>query len=184
MLRQGKVGVIPTDTIYGIVGGAFSQKAVGRIYRLKKRNRKKALIILIGGYEDLPRFGVRLTPAQKDFLKKVWSRKKAALSRNAARPVSVILPAPSQRFFYLHRGAGSLAFRMPKPPALRSFLKKTGPLVAPSANIEGLPPAVTILEAQKYFGARIDFYVDGGAQRGKASRLIDMTSGRSEILRK
>jgi L-threonylcarbamoyladenylate synthase len=59
----------------------------------------------------------------------------------------------------------------------------TGPLVAPSANFEGAAPAVNIKEAQKYFGDRVDFYVDRGRLQGRASTLINFSSKRMEILR-
>ncbi|MEK7089665.1 MAG: Sua5/YciO/YrdC/YwlC family protein [Patescibacteria group bacterium] len=63
---------------------------------------------------------------------------------------------------------------MPKGVALRSLLKQTGPLVAPSANPEGEMPARTIREAKKYFGNRVDFYVDSGMQKGAASTIIQI----------
>ena len=47
-LRNGGVGVVPTDTIYGIVGSALNPKTVARIYKLRRRNPKKPMIILIG----------------------------------------------------------------------------------------------------------------------------------------
>ena len=58
MLCAGGVGVMPTDTIYGIVGSALDKKAVERIYRLRKRNVRKPMIILIGDAGDLKLFGV------------------------------------------------------------------------------------------------------------------------------
>ena len=47
ILKQGGIGVLPTDTIYGLVGSALSQRAVKRIYKVRKRNPKKPFIILI-----------------------------------------------------------------------------------------------------------------------------------------
>jgi L-threonylcarbamoyladenylate synthase len=63
-------------------------------------------------------------------------------------------------------------------------LKKTGPLAAPSANPQGLPPAKTIEEAKNYFGERIDFYLDAGRMPGKSSKLIEISNGKINILRK
>ncbi len=47
VLRRGGVGVMPTDTIYGIVGSALRPSTVRRIYRLRRRNLRKPMIILI-----------------------------------------------------------------------------------------------------------------------------------------
>jgi len=60
---------------------------------------------------------------------------------------------------------------------LRTLLKKTGPLVAPSANREGMLPAQTIGDALRYFGEHVDFYSDGGKRGGKPSTLIAFENG-------
>src|SRR5204863_149383 len=67
-----------------------------------------------------------------------------------------------EKFEYLHRGTNTLALRLPKDESLQNLLKKTGPLIAPSANVEGLPPAKNITDAKKYFGDGVDLYIDGG----------------------
>lgn len=173
ILRRGGVGVLPTDTIYGIVGSALKIKIVERIYRLRKRNPRKPMIILIGSITDLRRFGVNVDSKTNKILKRFWPGK-----------VSIILPCPSKKFAYLHRGAKTLAFRLPAKKSLRALLRKTGPLVAPSANPEGKPPAKTIREARRYFGDKVDFYIEGGRLTRKSSKLIKMVDGKSIILRR
>lgn len=165
--------IYPTDTIYGILGSALSKKVVARIYDIKGRDENKPFIILISEIADLKKFGVKLTQHQKEFLESVWPGK-----------VSVILPCPSKKFSYLHRETNSLAFRLPKKKALRELLQKTGPLVAPSANPQALPPAKTIREAKNYFGDTIDIYVPGGKLEGKSSTLISLLENEPKILRK
>lgn len=41
LLKSGAVGIIPTDTVYGIVGSLFNQATVERIYDIKGRDPKK-----------------------------------------------------------------------------------------------------------------------------------------------
>lgn len=159
LLKNGGIGVIPTDTIYGIVGSALNPKTVERIYTLRKRRKDKPFIILISSLDDLKKFDVKLTKKQEDFLKKIWPN-----------PVSVVLH--------------NLAFRMPKNKKLLELLREAGPLVAPSANLAGAKPAVSIDEAKKYFGERIDFYLDGGRIASMPSTLIELHSdGSCNILR-
>ena len=172
-LKNGKVSVLPTDTIYGLVGSALSKKVVERIYRLKKRDPKKPMIILISSIDDLDLFEIEVTPQIKRILKKLWPGK-----------VSIILPSLLKKFSYLHRGAKTLAFRLPQLKWLRNLLKETGPLVAPSANPEGLPPAVTVSQAREYFGENVDFYLDGGELSGSPSTLIQIKKGKIIIKRK
>lgn len=172
ILKKGGVGVIPTDTVYGVVGAARKRRAVERIYRLRKRSPRKPMIILIGSLKDLEIFNVKIGGKTRNFLKKAWPGK-----------ISVILPCPSKNFFYLHRGKRTLAFRLPAKKELRKFLEITGPLVAPSANLDGRPPAKTIEEAKKYFGGKADFYIDGGRLTSKPSTLIAVINGKISILR-
>lgn len=168
----GGIGVMPTDTIYGLVGSARSRRAVLRIYRVRKRNRKKPMIILISSRRELRRFGVRLTRREEMFLRRVWPGK-----------VSVILWCRSKTFSYLHRGTHTLAFRLPKLLWLTRFLRRTGPLVAPSANPEGAPPARTAQEAYDYFRKNVDFYVDGGVRRSAPSAIVRLSKKGAVVTR-
>jgi len=172
ILKNGGVGVVPTDTLYGLCASVFSRAAVERIYDLKSRTETKPFIILIASSHDLAAFGITLSTDECTFLDTVWPG-----------PVSVILPCKLEKFEYVHRGTQSLAFRMPKSPKLHEFLSKTGPLVAPSANPQGLAPAHTIAEAKKYFGDAVDFYIPGGRKEGKPSKIVSLVSGTPVVVR-
>jgi len=172
ILKHGGIGVMPTDTIYGLVGSALKKKTVERIYHVRKRNKEKPMIILISSLRNLAHLGVRIDARTKKILLRLWPGK-----------VSVILPCTSKKFAYLHRDARSLAFRFPKKKSLRNLLAQTGPLVAPSANREGKLPATTIREAKLYFDKKIDFYLDGGKIDGKPSRLIRIVDHGVERIR-
>ena len=147
LLRGGSIVVIRTDTLYGLVARADSQAAVERVYAVKKRTPSKSPIVLIDSFEQL--FD-SYDQATTDRLGELWPGKN-----------SVILPSRNAPA-WLSRGNASVAYRMPDNSALRSLIAQTGPLIAPSANPEGLPPAMTIKEAKAYFGDSVDFYVDSG----------------------
>jgi len=171
LLKKGKIGVIPTDTVYGIVGLALNPKTIEEIYRIRKRDITKPLIILISSLDDLKKFDIKLTKEQKSYLQKIWPN-----------PVSVILPCPQEKFIYLHRGKKSLAFRLPDNKNLLEILKETGPLVAPSANIEKEKPAETIEQAKKYFGDKISFYIDIGKLKSKPSTIVRLYEDGTRII--
>lgn len=173
LLKTGKIGVIPTDTIYGIVGFALSPATVESIYKLRRRSTDKPLIILISNLNDLNHFNIVLTEKQRSFLRKNWPN-----------PLSVVLTCLDEKFFYLHRGQKSLAFRIPKDKKLLKILTMVRPLVAPSANFEGEKPSETINEAKKYFGDRLSFYVDGGKLESTPSTIITLSKdGLTEVVR-
>jgi len=177
ILKNDGVGVLATDTLYGLVGSALSKRAVKRIYKLRQRNPKKPTIILISSLADLKLFDIKIDNKIKKYLLKLWPGK-----------VSVILPISNKRsarrFFYLHRGTNTLAFRLPAKKSLVNLIKKVGPLVAPSANLEGKPPAKTIKEAQKYFGDKADFYVNAGKISSPPSTLIQIKNNKILIKRR
>lgn len=172
ILSGGGVGVLPTDTLYGLVASALDEKAVERVYELRKRTPSKPMIILIYSPGDLKKFGINVDFKKAGILEKVWPGK-----------VSVVFDCELQKFVYLHRGKNTLAFRMPKPRWLRELLSQTGPLVAPSANFEGEKPARTIDEAKKYFSDSVDFYVDFGPLDSKPSTIIKFEGGGPRVLR-
>ncbi len=171
-LKSGKIGVLPTDTIYGLHSSIYSPAAIERLYRLRKRSPKKPMIILISSLKDLEIFNIKLTNKEFNFLKKVWPNK-----------VSVILPFSGKGFEYLHRGTKTLAFRLPDHKLLLRILKKTGPLVSTSVNLEGKPSAENIAQAKKYFGSKIDFYVDAGKIKSLPSTVIKFNDNKTTTLR-
>lgn len=171
LIKNHEIGVLPTDTLFGLVGSAFSKKAVEKIYQLKERNPKSPCIILISSIKDLEKFNIKLDKNSKIFLRKNWPGK-----------ISVALSCPDKKLQYLHRGTKFLAFRFPNKKELINLIKKTGPLVAPSANPENKKPASSITEAKKYFGDEADFYVPGKAN-AIHSTLVKIEKGEIIILR-
>ncbi len=166
------IGIIPTDTLYGLVASVYSEDAIKRIYDLKGRDADKGLIVLISSMKDLEIFGIKLTSKMKVFIKKHWPGK-----------LSIILPFNKDLFPYLDKTNGTLAVRFPDKKDLIKFIKETGPLVAPSANPQGMPPAKNIVEAQNYFGNNIDFYLDGGEIDSLPSTLIKIDGEKISVLR-
>jgi L-threonylcarbamoyladenylate synthase len=158
ILKNDGVVVLPTDTLYGLVGSAFSKKAINRIYKIKNRDKNKKLITLISSVKDLEKFKIKINKEEVKILEKFWPGK-----------VSIILK--------------NKAFRYPKNKKLIELLKKTGPLVAPSANKESEKPAENIKQAKEYFGDSVDFYVKGGRNVDEPSTLIKIKNNNIEILR-
>lgn len=170
-LRNGGVGIIATDTTYGLVGRALNKSAVNKIYQLKKRTPDKPFIILISDLNDLKLFRANITSNIRKHLDEYWPG-----------PVSIIFECTDKGLEYLHRGTNTLAFRLPAKQDLLNVIKAAGPLVAPSANPESLPPANNIDEAKAYFGNQVDFYVEGQVN-DKPSKIIRLTGDNEEVIR-
>lgn len=170
LLRQGTVGVLPADTIYGLAAAATDEHAVTRLYALKSRERKPGTIIA-AHISQLSELGIDALLLQR--VAHVWPN-----------PLSIVVPcAPT--LSYLDQGVGSLAVRIPDDAPLRSLLEQTGPLVTSSANRPGEPPANTYAECRAVFGEQVDFYVDGGDRSGRPASTVARlhSDGRLEVLR-
>jgi len=147
LLNAGSIGVLRTDTLYGVVARADSEQAVRRVYELKDRSEHKSPIVLVSSRTQL----FDQTDSQVNaLLDKVWPG-----------PVSVIVPSALAPL-WIRRDNDSVAYRLPGNQSLQRLIEQTGPLIAPSANPEGKQPAMTIKEVYEYFGDEVDFYVDGG----------------------
>lgn len=169
LLQSGGVGVLPTDTVYGLVARAADPAAVARLYDLKHRERKPGTVIA-ASVEQLVELGV-----PKRYL--------TAVEHLWPNPLSIIVPVKDD-LAYLHQGLRSVPFRIPADEKLRKFLESTGPLVSSSANDPGKAPANTVAEAEAYFGDKVDFYVDGGDLSGReASTIIRVVDDAIEVLR-
>jgi L-threonylcarbamoyladenylate synthase len=168
-LQQGAVGVLPSDTIYGLMCQAANKEAVARLYKLKSRERKPGTVIA-ASIEQIVALGIPkryLTP-----LESYWPN-----------PLTIIV-ASAPELAYLDQGKMSLAVRIPSDPTIHKLLEKTGPLLTSSANLPSEPPANTITEAAEYFGEEVDFYVDGGDLSGRPpSTIIRVIDDAVEVLR-
>lgn len=168
LLLQGCVGVLPTDTVYGLVCRAADEDAVKRLYQIKSRENKPGTIIA-ANIDQLAELGIKMR-----YLK--------AIEQFWPNAISIEIP---NSVTYLNQTTGRQAFRIVKgPQELLNMLSKVGPLLTSSANQPAEPPANNLTEAQAYFGDTIDFYVDGGdLSSQKPSTLIRIVDDAVEILR-
>jgi len=167
-LLSGAVGVIPTDTVYGLVCLATNEASVARLYELKHREHKPGTLIA-ASTQQLVELGIK-----KRYL--------TAVDRFWPGSVSIVVPTPE--LDYLRQGVHGLAVRVPTPGRVSELLEKTGPLITTSANQPGEPVSSTIAEAQACFGDGVDFYVDGGNLAGlPPSTVIRIVDDAIEILR-
>lgn len=168
LMQPGSIGVMPTDTIYGLVARASDQEAVSRLYALKNREQKPGTVIA-ASIEQLIHLGIP-------------RRYLLPVSAYWPNPISVVVPtAPGLQ--YLDLGKFSVAVRIPADTKIQELLQQTGPLITSSANHPGEEPAATMAEAQAYFHSQVDFYVDGGQVNGQNSTVIRIVDDAVEVLR-
>ena len=173
-LENNNVIGIPTETVYGLAGNAYSNKSVKKIFKLKKRPAFNPLIIHFKNLEDLKNDVILNT----DF-KKLYSA-------FCPGPITFILKKKKKSKISKIATAGqeTVAVRIPKHKVARNLLSILKfPLAAPSANISSKLSPTSAKDVFEEFGNKIKFILDGGQCKiGLESTIIDLT-GIPSILR-
>ena len=127
-LREHKIILYPTDTIWGIGCDATNATAVDRIYALKKRPDAKSMIILVADERDILQYVAAPDPAVFDFIEET------------TKPTTIIFDGAIGLPENLVSQDGSVAIRITKDPFCRHVIRRLRrPLVSTSANISGQP---------------------------------------------
>lgn len=170
LLQTGAVGVLPTDTVYGLVCIAKNEQSAKRLYTLKSRELKPGTLIA-ASISQIVDLGI-----PKRYLK--------AVEHFWPGSISVIVPC-DEMLSHLHLGKMSLAVRIPADEFILSLLEKVGPLLTTSANHPGELTARNIEEARGFFGESVDFYVDNGeVSERPPSTIIRVIDDEIEVVRK
>jgi L-threonylcarbamoyladenylate synthase len=170
LLRSGAVGVLPSDTVYGLMAVAANEQAVQRVYRLKQRKDRPGTVVAAANVAQLADLGLK-----ERYLKAVQNYWPGA--------ISVLIPH-SEPSYLTDPDSKAVAVRIPDYPEFKKLLEQTGALQTSSANLTGQPVANTVAEAQAVFGDQVDFYVDGGDLSGKPpSTVIRIVDDAIEVLR-
>lgn len=170
LFREGKVILLPTDTIYGLHALATDAAAVDRITEMKGREETKAFIVLAASIDQLVELGVEAPIDLLRRLNEVWPA-----------PLTAILPL--RQPIPASRGASTLAVRIPALDWLRGLVARTGPLVSTSANRSGEPPVESPLNLAQHLHDSLDAIVDGGPRTGEPSAILDLTGNEPRFIR-
>ena len=159
---------IPTETVYGLAGNAYSDKAVKKIFKLKHRPSFNPLIVHYSKIKDLKND----CEIDKTFLK--------LYNRFCPGPLTFVLKLKknSKISKFVTNNKKSLAVRFPKHSLTSSLLRKLKyPLAAPSANISTKVSAVKPSDIRDDFGKKLKFILEGKSSKiGIESTIIDLTS--------
>ena len=165
---------IPTETVYGLAGNAYSDIAVKKIFKLKKRPMNNPLIV---HYYDIGKLKEDCY-INDDFIK--------LYNQFSPGPITFVLKLKKKSRIskYVTNCNKSLAIRFPKHRMLRQLLKNLDfPLAAPSANISTKLSSVQVSDVREEFGSKIKYILNGGKCKiGVESTIVNLTS-KPSILR-
>tara|TARA_B100001093_G_scaffold221962_1_gene212849 strand:+ start:2289 stop:3221 length:933 start_codon:yes stop_codon:yes gene_type:complete len=174
LLNKSECVAIPTETVYGLAGNAYSDKACKRIYKIKKRPKNNPLIV--------------------HYLNNQILKKDCSFNKDFLKLYKVFCPGPITFILDLKKNSkiskiatnkkNTLAVRFPKHPITRNLLKMLNfPLAAPSANPSSKVSAVSSSDVRDDFGKRVKYVLEGGKSSiGLESTIIDIRN-KPKILR-
>ena len=172
-VSQGKLIVLPTDTVYGIGADAFNPAAVSNLLVAKGRGRQMPPPVLVGNRETASALAAELGTEAQALIDAFWPG-----------ALTLIVRAQPALAWDLGETHGTVALRMPDDEIALQLLQRTGPLAVSSANTTGNPAATTVGEAQEMLGESVSLYLDGGLARGgTASTIVDVTAHPARIVR-
>ena len=134
VLKADGLILYPTDTVWGIGCDATNEKAVEKIYALKKRSDEKAMIVLVADERDIMQHVAAPDLSLFDYLDK------------ATKPTTVVYDGALGFADNLVAKDGSIAIRICKDEFCRQLIKRfRKPIVSTSANISGMPPTLAAI---------------------------------------
>ena len=172
ILNNGGALVLPTETVYGIFAKALDETAVNHVYQLKKRPRDKAMNLNVADYQTILEF----SKEQPSYLKDLFE---AFLPG----PLTIILKANNKVPVWINSGKSTVGFRLPNHSLTADLIKKTGPLIGPSANISGNESGKEFASILAAFDHEVAGYEDDQAITGQDSTIVDLSGEKAKILR-
>jgi L-threonylcarbamoyladenylate synthase len=160
-LREGRVALIPTETVVGLVA---AKSGLPRIREIKGRDAGKPVALLCSSPEVAFGLAASVPPLARKLASMYWPG-----------PLTLVLDRP---------GGGTVGLRVPANSAVREVLEAYGgPLYATSANPSGQPAPKGIEEVDPNVSEAVDLVVEGGPGTGEASAVVDLSGGQVRLLR-
>lgn len=161
LLREGWVGLVPTETVVGLVAG---EAGLSRLFEIKGRDPGKPIALLCGAAEEALDLGRNVPPLARSLADRFWPG-----------PLTLVFEA---------EGGGTVGVRVPAHPVTQAVLASHGgPLYATSANLSGGSAPRTLEEVDPAVSAAVDFVVRGEPGSGEASAVVDLSESESRLLR-
>ena len=173
VVREGKVVVLPTDTVYGVGADAFDVVAVAMVLAAKHRGREMPPPVLVPNPRTVDGLATDVPMYARILMRQFWPG-----------PLTLVVRAQPSLQWDLGETNGTVALRMPDDELALELLGEVGPMAVTSANLTGRPAATTAQEALDQLGGAVAAYLDGGPRTGgQPSTILDCTGEEPVVLR-
>lgn len=173
-LKQGKIVVFPTETVYGIGVNGLDKEAVRKLYEVKQRPLDKPISLLVSDFEMIEKVAKDISELEYKIMRKYFPG-----------PLTIVLNKKDIVPDEVTANGKTVGIRMPDNEDTLKIIKEAGfPIATPSANISGRPSGTNIDMIMKDFEDKVDLYVDGGESKiGMPSTIIRVENNQIKVLR-
>lgn len=162
ILDNDGVIIFPTDTVYGIACNCFSEKAIKKIFDIKKRPENKPINVLSNNLDKI-----------KLVSRNISEKEKFLIDKYMPGALTIILDKNEKVSDILTAGLDTIGVRIPKNNiSLRILENVSYPLATTSANISGDSAGIKISDFLKEFDGVVDAIIDGGETDLKVASTI------------
>lgn len=174
LLKQGGVGIFPTDTIFGIGCRIDDGAALKRLFHIRNRPEEKAVLAVVDSLKMAKEYVIVSQEVKTQLIDIYWPG-----------GVTIVFPCDTKKVPSLARGGGqTLGVRQTTHPILLELIKGVGvPLVAPSANFAGAATPRSFTDIDKELISLVDFAIDLPSEGATPSTIIDCSGKPWKILR-
>lgn len=171
-LRLGATMCYPTDTGYGIGCDMFNQKAIKKIFQIKKRPKHKPLTFMCSGLKNISEYAHVSNTAYR------------LLKKNLPGPYTFVLPGTKLVPKIMSTKQKTVGIRVPDSAICNLLMETLGnPIINTSVPYENDPPPTEAYDIDMLLGHMVDIIIDAGPSFPDPSSVIDLTSDVPEILR-
>ena len=173
-IKQGKLVLFPTETVYGIGANALDEEAVKKIYIAKGRASDNPLIAHIANLEMLKKLVMEVGKVEEKLIEKFWPG-----------PLTIVFKKKTVVPDVITGGLDTVAIRMPSDIIAHKLIEYSNcPIAAPSANISGKPSGTQVEDVIGELDGKVEYVIDGGkVDIGVESTVIRVIDGVVHILR-
>ena len=174
ILRAGGLVAFPTETVYGLGADAANEKAVSRLYAVKRRPLEHPVIVHFAAPAEAFAWAREVPGSARVLAEKFWPG-----------PLTLILKRSSLARDFVTGGQDTVGLRVPSHPVARELLQHFGGAVAaPSANRFGLVSPTTAAHVREDLGDDVDLIIEGGqSEVGIESTIVDLSARAPVLLR-
>ena len=168
-----ELAIVPTDTVYGIIGDALDENVIRKVYEAKRRDYSKPLIIMVSSFNMLNKYVKYINELEQKLIDKYWPGKLTILFKKSELVSDLIT-----------NGSDLVGIRFPDNKDLIDIMNRLDkPLLSTSCNISNKDVITSVDMIEKELLSKVSFVYDGGELSDISSTIVQVIDNKIRIIR-